>query len=57
MSIMKTETKQPTFPYVSYPTFKAFIGHLHDTVVTDQIDNTMMPTTFPAVPARLLCLP
>jgi hypothetical protein len=40
---MDIETKQPSFPYVSYPTFKTFIGHLHDTVVTDQIDNTMMP--------------
>ncbi len=40
---MENENKQPTFPYVPYPAFKAFIGHLHDTVVTDQIDNTMMP--------------
>ena len=40
---MTNEDKQPIFPYVAYPTFKAFIGHLHDTVVTDQIDNTMMP--------------
>ncbi|MFA5554172.1 MAG: hypothetical protein WCZ89_03420 [Phycisphaerae bacterium] len=40
---MSTETKQPIFPYVSYPTLKAFICHLHDTVVTDKIDNTMMP--------------
>jgi hypothetical protein len=43
MTVMETETKQPNFPYVSYPTFKTFISHLHDTVVTDQIDNTMMP--------------
>jgi len=40
---MKNENIQPTFPYVSYPTFKTFIGHLHDTVVPEQIDNTMMP--------------
>lgn len=40
---MNSENKQPIFPYVSYPAFKAFIAHLHDTVVTDQIDNTMMP--------------
>jgi len=43
---MNTENKQPTLPYVSYPTFKAFIRHLHDTVVTDQIDNSMMPNSF-----------
>jgi hypothetical protein len=43
---MNTENKQPTLPYVSYPTFKEFIRHLHDTVVTDQIDNTMMPSNF-----------
>ena len=43
---MNTESNQPTFPYVPYPTFKAFIGHLHDTIVTDQIDNTMMPANF-----------
>ena len=40
---MDNENKQPTLPYGSYPAFKAFIAHLHDTVVTDQIDNTMMP--------------
>ena len=40
---METENKQLSFPYVSYPTFKAFIDHLHDTVVTEQIDNSMMP--------------
>lgn len=40
---MDDENKQPAFPYVPYPAFKAFIGHLNDTVVTDQIDNTMMP--------------
>lgn len=40
---MNSENIQPIFPYVSYPAFKAFIGHLHDTVVTEQIDNTMMP--------------
>jgi len=40
---MDIEKRQPIFPYVSYPTFKTFVGHLHDTVVTDQIDNTMMP--------------
>ena len=40
---METENKQLNFPYVSYPTFKAFINHLHDTVVTEQIDNSMMP--------------
>jgi hypothetical protein len=42
---MNTENKQPTFPYVSYPAFKAFIAHLHDTVVTDQIDYTIMPNS------------
>ena len=42
---MSNENKQPNFPYLAYPTFKKFIGHLHDTVVTDQIDNTMMPRT------------
>jgi hypothetical protein len=40
---MENENKQPTLPYVSYPAFKSFIAHLHNTVVTDQIDNTMMP--------------
>jgi hypothetical protein len=40
---METENKQLSFPYVSYPTLKAFIEHLHDTVVTEQIDNSMMP--------------
>ncbi len=40
---MENENKQPNLPYVSYPAFKAFIGHLKDTVVTDQIDKTMMP--------------
>ena len=40
---MNSENQQPIFPYVSYPSFKGFIGHLHDTVVTGQIDNTMMP--------------
>jgi hypothetical protein len=40
---MDNENKQPLLPYVSYPAFKSFIAHLHDTVVTDQIDNTMMP--------------
>jgi hypothetical protein len=40
---MENENKQPALPYVSYPAFKAFIAHLHNTVVTDQIDNTMMP--------------
>lgn len=43
---MKDENKKLTLPYVSYPTFKAFIRHLHNTVVTEQIDNTMMPTSF-----------
>ncbi|MBN2019958.1 MAG: DUF5343 domain-containing protein [Sedimentisphaerales bacterium] len=42
---MKTENKQPTFPYVSYPAFKAFIAHLNDAVTPDQIDYTMMPRT------------
>jgi hypothetical protein len=43
---MNTENKQPKFPYVSFPTFKAFIFYLHDTVLPDQIDNTMMPPKF-----------
>ena len=43
---MSDENKQPILPYVSYPTFKAIIRHLHETVVTDQIDNTMMPSGF-----------
>ncbi len=43
---MEDENKQLALPYVSYPTFKTFIRHLHDTVVTEQIDNTMMPTKF-----------
>lgn len=42
---MSSEIKQPALPYVSYPAFKAFIAHLHDTVITAQIDNTMMPRT------------
>jgi hypothetical protein len=42
---MNTEMKQPALPYVSYPAFKAFIAHLHDTVITAQIDYTMMPRT------------
>lgn len=41
---MSTEKQQQNFPYVSYPTFKTFIAHLHETIVTDQIDNTMMPS-------------
>lgn len=40
---MENENKQPFLPYVSYPTFKTFIGHLQDTIVPEQIDNTMMP--------------
>jgi hypothetical protein len=43
---MSIENKQPTLPYVAYPTFKEFIRHLHVTVTTDQIDNTMMPNNF-----------
>jgi hypothetical protein len=43
---MKDENKQLTLPYVSYPTFKTFIRYLHDTVVSEQIDNTMMPPSF-----------
>jgi hypothetical protein len=43
---MTENNQQLVFPYVSYPTFKSFIGHLHDTVVTGQIDNTMMPNSF-----------
>jgi hypothetical protein len=42
---MSTENKQPALPYVSYPAFKSFIAHLHDTVITAQIDYTMMPRT------------
>ncbi len=43
---METENKQPKFPYASYPTFRAFIFYLHDTVLSGQIDNTMMPSNF-----------
>jgi hypothetical protein len=45
MSDENNQNKQQTFPYVSYPALKAFIAHLKATVVTDQIDNTMMPRT------------
>ena len=40
---MADNNTQIDYPYVSYPTFKAFIGYLHETAVTDMIDNTMMP--------------
>jgi len=43
---MVENKEQITYPYVSYPAFKAFIAHLKDTIVTGQIDNTMMPNTF-----------
>lgn len=43
---METESKQPILPYVSYPTFKTFIRHLKDTVVTEKIDSSMMPQNF-----------
>jgi hypothetical protein len=43
---MDTESKQPALPYVPYQTFKAFIRYLHDTVIPEQIDNTMMPHNF-----------
>lgn len=43
---MAEKKTQPTFPYVPFQTFLAFIRHLADNVVTDQIDNTMMPGKF-----------
>ena len=43
---MNKDNKQQALPYVSYPTFKTFICYLHDTVVTDIIDNSMMPNSF-----------
>jgi hypothetical protein len=43
---MDTETKQPILPYIPYKTFKTFIHYLHQTVLPEQIDNTMMPQNF-----------
>ena len=43
---MSEEEKKLTLPYVSFPTFKAFINHLHEVAITDQVDNSMMPANF-----------
>ena len=43
---MNAKNNQPTFPYVPYPSFKAFISYLHDTALPEQIDHTMMPSSF-----------
>lgn len=43
---MAEDNSQAIFPYVPFQTFEAFIKHLHETVVTDQIDNSMMPNSF-----------
>ena len=43
---MAKDDSQAIFPYVPFQTFESFIKHLHETVVTDQIDNSMMPNNF-----------
>lgn len=43
---MANNNSQPIYPYVSCTIFLEFIRHLHETLVTAQIDNSMMPKHF-----------